>query len=156
MQSTGICNLSKSDKSEYPNPPHKPYFLYNINPHLFTMSLPKPEKELPKQARLDLAIAEYQEALVAYQDLLDPRNKWPYVELIALKYGLVASTLGRRLAGKTRAHQEAYTDEQRLTPVRVAVLEVVEDDAGVEDMRVSRSGRIIRPKSDDFDNQSTI
>ena len=81
------------------------------------MPLPKPEKELPKQVRLDLATGEYHEALAAYQNPSDPQKKKPFVEPIALKYGLVPSTLGRRITGKTHAYQEAHTDEQRLTPI---------------------------------------
>ena len=68
------------------------------------------------------------------------------LSLLRQKYELVASTLGRSLAAKTHIHQEAHTDKQRLTPVRVAVMKVVEEDEVVEDVRVSRSGRTIRPK----------
>ena len=81
------------------------------------------EKELPKQVRLDLAIDEYQKAFAAHQaHPYDHHNPKPAVKPIAFKYGIIPSTLYRRIAGKTHPYQDAHKLQQRLNPVEEQVL----------------------------------
>ena len=75
----------------------------------------KTPKETSKTVRLDQAIAEYNQALLAHQN--NPQeNPKPLIQPIALSHGIVPTTLNRRLAGKTHSYQEAHTFEQRLSP----------------------------------------
>lgn len=83
----------------------------------------KDPKELPKHIRQDLAIDEYHQVLTAFEISSDPQKKKPHLTPIALYYGLVPTTLARRIAGKTRSHQEAHQHEQRLSPAEEQALE---------------------------------
>lgn len=73
---------------------------------------PKNPEELSKEDRLDLAIEEYRKAFVAYNISEDPSAEKPSIRLIAREYGLIHTTLLRRVTGKTQSHQEAHEDEQ--------------------------------------------
>ena len=75
----------------------------------------KAPKEVPVQARLDLAINEYTQALSVY-DSSDPRQQKPSIRRIAKYYDVVPSTMSRRIGGLTHSRQKAHDHEQRLTP----------------------------------------
>ena len=75
----------------------------------------KAPKELSKQERLNLAIDEYNQAFLAYQNSSNPQKKKPALQPIAWRHGVVSSTLSRRITGQTHSHQEAHVDAQRLT-----------------------------------------
>ena len=79
------------------------------------MSSSKAPKELSKNERLNLAIAEYRKVFSIYQNSEDPQKK-PSIASIALSYGVVSSTLDRRVAGQTHSYREAREDHQRLSP----------------------------------------
>ncbi len=83
---------------------------------------PKNPEELSKEDRLDLAIEEYRKAFVAYNISEDPSAEKPSIRLIAREYGLIHTTLLRRVTGKTQSHQEAHEDEQRLSPTKEEAL----------------------------------
>ncbi len=79
---------------------------------------PKNPEELPKEERLNLAIEEYQKIFLVYNSSEDPVAEQlckPSVRLISREYGLVHTTLLRRVTGNTQSHQEAHEDEQRLS-----------------------------------------
>ena len=86
------------------------------------MSPPKAPKEVSKSERLQLAIEEYKQAYLLYENSSDPHKKQPKVEPIAREYGIIPTTLSRRLVGKTRAHREAHDSELRLSPVEEEAL----------------------------------
>lgn len=83
---------------------------------------PKDPEELPKEERLDLAIDEYKKAFLVFQMSDDPNQEKPSVRLIAREYGLIYTTLLRRVTGKTQSYQEAHEDEQRLSPTEEKAL----------------------------------
>ena len=91
-------------------------------PNLKIPKPPKDPKEKPQKERLDDAVHEYNQALLAYQSGSDPQRKKPAIRPIALFHGLIPSTLDRRINGKTLSHQEAHEDEQRLSPVEEEAL----------------------------------
>ena len=80
------------------------------------------QEELPKQIRLDRAISEYHHALSAFEDSADPLKKKPVIESIAKSWGVVPTTLSRRIAGKTRSAQVAQESYQRLSPLEEQAL----------------------------------
>ena len=79
-------------------------------------------QEVPKKERLEIAIKEYNQALLTYENSSDPLRKKPAIEPIALYYGIVPTTLRRRVAGKSRSHQEASKSQQRLSPAEEQAL----------------------------------
>ena len=102
------------------------YLFTYLSTYLLThmiMSSSKTPKELPKTVRLDQAIAEYNRALLVYQNDSDPRAKKPNVQAIARYHGIISSTLGRRIAGQTHPQQEALAERQRLSPAEEQALE---------------------------------
>ena len=113
---------------------------------------PPNEKEVPKHVRLGLAIDEYQKAYAAH--LSDPQKKKPAIKPIAMSYGLIPSTLGRRIAGKTHTHQEAHEDKQRLSPLeeqalKSRILQLTERGSSLRVSQVRQmAGEILVEKGD--------
>ncbi len=93
-----------------------------LPPKIVIMTPPKASKEVSKSERLQLAIDEYKQAYLLYENNLDPHKKPSEIAPIAYEYGIIPTTLRRRLAGKTRAHREAYDNELRLSPVEEEAL----------------------------------
>ncbi len=86
------------------NPVHHPKIL-PAHPKFQVITMPpakpKAPEELSKDERLDLAIEEYRKAFVAYNISEDPNEQKPSIRLIAREYGLVHTTVLRRVTGKT-------------------------------------------------------
>ena len=78
---------------------------------------PKNSEELSKEVRLDLAIDEYKQAFLVYHMSFESMKKKrkPSIRSIAKQYGLIYTTLKRRIIGKTQSRQEAHESEQRLS-----------------------------------------
>ncbi len=93
-----------------------------LPPKIVIMTPPKAPKEVSKSERLQLAIDEYKQAYLLYENNSDPHKKPPEIAPIAYEYGIIPTTLRRRLAGKTRAHREAHDNELRLSPVEEEAL----------------------------------
>ena len=87
-----------------------------------TSKAPKASEELTKEERLERAINEYNQALLVYKSSSDPRRKKPSVNAIALSWGLIRSTLERRINGQTRSRHQAHECEQRLSHVEEEAL----------------------------------
>ena len=85
------------------------------------MSSFKAPDELPKQQRLELALNAYNQVFLAWQ--MNPQGNKPAMQPIALSYGVVSSTLSRRIAGKTSSRRKAHELEQRLSPEEEGALE---------------------------------
>ena len=88
-----------------------------LSPNIVIMTPSKAPKEVSKSERLQLAIDEYKQVYLLYENSSDPHKKQPAIESIAREYGIISTTLRRRLAGKTHAHREAHDNELRLSPV---------------------------------------
>ena len=82
----------------------------------------KDREELPQKERLDLAIQEYNRRLTAFLDGTSESKKKPAVGPVARSWGLVETTLTRRINGQTKSHHQAHEEEQRLTPVEEQAL----------------------------------
>ena len=81
---------------------------------------PKNPEELPKEVRLDLAIDEYKQAFLVYHmsfESMEKKRK-PSARSIAKQYGLIHTTLKRRIIDKTQSRQEAHESEQRLSDLK--------------------------------------
>ena len=77
--------------------------------------------ELPKEERIQLAIAAYRESFNDWEAGPKAFEDKPSVRKIARKHGIIHSTLTRRLA-ETKTHKEAALLQQRLLPEEESAL----------------------------------
>ena len=77
--------------------------------------------ELPKEERIQLAIAAYRESFNDWEAGPKAFEDKPSVRKIARQHGIIHSTLTRRLA-ETKTHKEAARLQQRLLPEEESAL----------------------------------